>query len=200
MLGSLLSKRLLMGWLLGVLSSGAVGAGIAAWMIFGGGFDASATNQHLRPVAWATHTAMRNWVRKQARDVQAPGSFTADGVRAGAREYEAHCISCHGGPAVGRAIWTSAMIPTPPYLIDATRRWSREELYVILRDGIKMTAMPAWGELRPDEELWNVVAFLEALSAMSPAEFERLRVESRAGSTAVADPPLHLPAPVSLGR
>jgi mono/diheme cytochrome c family protein len=179
---SILSRRFIIGWAAGILSSAAVAIGLAVWMIFGGGFDASASKQHLRPVAWASHTAMRNWVKKQAKDVRPPESFTQAHVKAGAREYEQRCIACHGGPAVPRAKWASGMIPTPPYLIDTSRHWSTAELYVIVHDGIKMTAMPAWGELEPDDNLWNVVAFLEALPGMSSDEFARMRAEVSAPS------------------
>jgi mono/diheme cytochrome c family protein len=177
MLGLIRSRRFLTGWAAGVATCIAVATGVAAWMIFGGGFDASATNQHLRPVAWATHTAMRNWVRKKAKDVRPPGPFNEANVMAGAREYEQRCIACHGGPAVARAQWASAIVPTPPYIIDTSRHWSTAELYVIVHHGIKMTAMPAWGVVQPDEDVWNVVAFLEALPRISSDEFARIRSE-----------------------
>jgi mono/diheme cytochrome c family protein len=184
MLRLILSRRFVTGWAAGLLTSVAAATGVAAWMVFGGGFDASANQQHLRPVAWATHTAMRSWAEKRAKEVRPPGPFTQAQLRAGAREYEQRCIACHGGPAVARAKWASAMIPTPPYLVDTSRHWSRAELYVVIHDGIKMTAMPAWGELEPEEDIWNVVAFLEALPTLSSDEFARMRAEVSAPSPA----------------
>jgi mono/diheme cytochrome c family protein len=188
MLRAVWSRRFLTGWAAGILTVAAIAAGVGLWIVFGGGFDAGASKQHLRPVAWATHTAMRNWVKKQAKDVQAPGPFTAADVKAGAHEYEQHCMACHGGPAVARAKWASAMVPTPPFLIDTSRHWSSAELYVIVHDGIKMTAMPAWGELGPAETIWSVVAFLEAMATMSPGEFAHLREEASGAAAASPGP------------
>jgi hypothetical protein len=71
----------------------------------------------------------------------------------------------------------SALLPTPPFLIDASRRWSRAELYTIVHDGVKMTAMPAWGEIEPDRKISDVVAFLETLPKLTPDEFAHLRVQ-----------------------
>ncbi len=35
------------------------------------------------------------------------------------------------------------MLPTPPFLIDASARWNHAELFRIVHNGVKMTAMPA---------------------------------------------------------
>ena len=177
---SVFSSRFFIGWAAGVLSSGAIAVALAVWMTFFGGFDASAAKQHATVVAWVTHKAMRSSVKTRAKDVRPPDAFTPAQVSAGAQEYEQHCIACHGGPAIARAAWASAMIPTPPYLIDSARQWSTAELYTVVRDGIKMTAMPAWGEVEPYQKIWDVVAFLDALPKMSPDEFARLRSQSAA--------------------
>ena len=60
--------------------------------------------------------------------------------------YETHCVACHGAAAVGRVRWVNGLNPEPPYLLDATKRWSPSQLHWIVRNGIKMTGMPAWRE------------------------------------------------------
>ena len=67
------------------------------------------------------------------------------------------------------------MLPTPPYLIDASSRWSHAELYNLVHDGVKMTGMPAWGEVESDRQVAEVVAFLEVMPKLSPDQFARLR-------------------------
>jgi mono/diheme cytochrome c family protein len=82
---------------------------------------------------------------------------------------------CHGGPGLARAPWVRQLEPTPPYVIDASRRFTAPQLYFILLKGVKMSAMPAWGETRSPAELWNYVAFLEALPSLSPTDYARRR-------------------------
>jgi hypothetical protein len=82
---------------------------------------------------------------------------------------------CHGGPGVERGKWVDGMTPTPPYLLDAARVWSRRDLYWIVGNGVKMTGMPAWRATRPDAEVWDVVGFLEVLPCLSASDYRRLR-------------------------
>lgn len=165
----------LAGWVLGGLTALVLGTAVALWVIFSGAFDATASTPHLAPIAWATHTAMIHSIRARARDVRAPSGFTAAQVAAGFREYDLRCAACHGGPGVSRASWAAGMTPTPPYLLDAARRWSPGELHFIVDHGVKMTAMPAWGEVEGQDQLWDLVAFLEALPRLSAGDYARLR-------------------------
>jgi len=42
---------------------------------------------------------------------------------------------------------------------------------VIIKRGIKMSGMPAWGPTHSEEELWALVAFLKLLPTMSTAQY-----------------------------
>src|SRR3546814_15521897 len=44
----------------------------------------------------------------------------------------------------------------------------------IIKHGIKMTAMPAWGKTHPDPLIWDMVAFVRKLPGMSPTEYKQL--------------------------
>jgi mono/diheme cytochrome c family protein len=182
-------RTALAGWVAGGATAFVVGAGGALTIIYGGLFDAAASTPHLPIVAWATHTAMKSSVRARAQPIQAPSGFTQAQVLAGLRDYDQHCAACHGGPAVARAGWAAAMTPTPPYLLDAARRWTPAELDWIVANGVKMTAMPAWGEVRSDAQVWDLVAFLEALPSLSPADYARLRATTPAGPDILQAPP-----------
>jgi mono/diheme cytochrome c family protein len=177
------SHPLLIGWLAGVATVAFAGGVAAALILFGGIYNTGADNPHLRIVAWAFHQTMTSSVRRRTEPLPGDAPSHAD-ILAGMRDYEAHCIACHGGPGIARARWTSALLPTPPYLLDSARRWSPGELTTIVRDGVKMTAMPAWGEIEPKRGLTNLVAFLVAMQRLTPAQFARLRAQASAGTAA----------------
>ena len=46
-----------------------------------------------------------------------------------------------------------------------------------MKNGIKMSGMPAWAD-HSDDELWNTVAFIEKLPGMSEPDYAKLVMES----------------------
>jgi mono/diheme cytochrome c family protein len=147
-----------------------------------GVFDVAASKPHTRLVAWLTHQTMIHSVRRRAARIEAPATFRPEQVASGFCLYERHCVACHGAPAVGRRPWANGMLPGPPYLIDAPRYWSAAELFWITRHGIKMTGMPAWAGTVSDPQIWDVVAFMEAVPHMPPQTYLRWRASGGCGT------------------
>ena len=176
---------LIWGWLGGVLTAVAVGALAALLIMSGIAFNTSAASPHSRLLAWAVHKTMIHSVKRRAAKLPPLPPSTPAAILSGAAEYERHCITCHGGPGVPRAAWVSAMLPTPPFLLDTSAHWSPEELYELVHDGVKMTGMPAWGEIEPDGKITDIVAFLEAMPAITPHRFAKIR--RRIGAPIPAD-------------
>lgn len=172
------------GCILGLSICALIAAVAFGLLLSGVGFRTGANQPHSKLFAWAVHRTMLNSVRRHAR-ADAPRlnpdrSTLLDGMRL----YEQRCIACHGGPGIARAQWASAMLPTPPYLVGASARWSHAELYTLVHDGVKMTGMPAWGEVYTPEEIAKIVALVEAIPKMTPDQFEALRREAARGETA----------------
>lgn len=155
---------------------------VAAVDISLGGYDVSASTPHSRLMAWGLHTTMIRSIQTRARGGLPDNAYGTD-VEPGFREYEAHCVMCHGGPGVARAPWVKGLTPTPPYLIDAPRRWSAGELDFIIDHGIKMTAMPAWGLTLTPAEIGNLVAFLEQLPDTTPRQYAAMRAKLCSGQS-----------------
>jgi mono/diheme cytochrome c family protein len=164
--------------LLAVALLAAAAAGVVVRL---GLYDVSATSPHTRVVHHLLETTMHHSVRRRAAGIAVPPLDDPRRLALGAACYRQHCVQCHGGPGVAQQAIGQAVQPLPGPLADAARRWRPEEVYWITRHGIKMSGMPAW-ELRLSEsELWAVVAFVDRLAAMSPADYAR--------ATATATPP-----------
>jgi mono/diheme cytochrome c family protein len=172
-------RHLLWGWLLGVATCAVASAVMGGLILSGIIFDTSATQAHSKIFAWSVHQTMINSVARRASPVAPRLAPTRDTLLAGARQYQADCVACHGGPGIARAPFASAMLPTPPYLVDATRRWSHGELYKLVHDGVKMTGMPAWGEVKSDRQVAQIVALIEAMPKMTPEQFHQLFRQAR---------------------
>lgn len=150
-----------------------VGAGAVAGaaVVFLGLYNVSAREGHWAGVGWILHTTFRNSVALRA-PAEAP-ALTDDMVALGARHYDTGCRPCHGAPGEERMAAARAMEPEPPHITDAVRDWTAQELFWIVREGAKMTGMPAFPAPR-DDEVWAVVAFLDRVAGMGGAEYAAL--------------------------
>lgn len=145
----------------------------AAGFVRLGLYDVSATSSHTGIVYRLLETTLKYSVRARAAGIEVPPLHEPQRLAHGAACYRDHCLQCHGGPGVAPLDIGKSLQPLPGPLVDAARRWRPEELYWITRHGIKMSGMPAW-ELRLSEsELWAVVAFVDRLAELSPADYAR---------------------------
>lgn len=136
-----------------------------------GFYDVAASSPHTDFTEWITHETMIHSARRHADGIGAPVQFSRQQVLAGFCSYEAHCVACHGAPGIAREAWVSGLEPSPPYLLDATSRWTPAELFWIAKNGIKMTGMPSWRDSMPDGEIWDVIGFIEALRQLPPQTY-----------------------------
>jgi mono/diheme cytochrome c family protein len=169
---------LALAWGAGLATVGAVALAVVCF----GFFNTTASTPHPAIIAWATHMTMKNDVRRNAARITAPPPFTPAQVQHGFALYDANCAVCHGGPGLARAPWISGMTPAPPFLLDTARQWTPSQLYWIVRHGVRMTGMPAWDQTLSEADVWDVVAFLEALPNYSAADYARARAAAAAAA------------------
>jgi cytochrome c1 len=55
--------------------------------------------------------------------------------------------------------------------VDARRHWRARELYWLTRHGIRMSGMPAWEFRLREDELWELVAFMQRLPDLSAPQY-----------------------------
>lgn len=157
------------------LGAGAALAGAALfWLV--APYNIAASLPHLPGVKPLLHGYMKNAVRTWSIGIQPPPYIDlADPglVRLGAGHFETGCAPCHGAPGRARNPVAREMLPEPPKLDSATQ-YKPRELYWLVRNGLKYTAMPAWsGAHRPDEP-WALVAFLLAYPELDEAAYQAL--------------------------
>jgi mono/diheme cytochrome c family protein len=160
-------------------------------------FNVGASKPHTKLAEWLTHETMIHSVRRHASGIAAPPNATAQQVRAGFCLYETHCVACHGAAAVARDQWVSGLEPSPPYLLDATSRFTPAELFWIAKNGIKMTGMPSWRDSLADRQIWDIVAWLEASRLLPPQTYVQWRALGMCGGV---KGPWPAPAPASTRR
>jgi cytochrome c553 len=111
----------------------------------------------------------------------------------GAGHYETGCKPCHGAPGFPTPVVAAALLPAPPDLAHVASEWSPEELFYIVKHGLKFTGMPAWPALARDDEVRSVIAFLLELPKLDAGGYQRLIHGDPSFSTASPPPAQNLP-------
>ena len=83
------------------------------------------------------------------------------------------CSECHLAPGVKRTEISQGLYPRAPELRRKTTLTPAEQFWVV-KHGIKMTGMPAWGVTHDDDLLWDVVAFVRKLPELTKEQYETL--------------------------
>lgn len=120
---------------------------------------------------WMFSHAMENSVKKQARNIAVPPLGDSAQLATGYVHFSEMCITCHGAPGIPRSDIGQGLNPSAPDLPKATEEWSDAELFWIIKNGIRMTGMPAFGATHSDDAIWALAAFVRRLEKMTPEEF-----------------------------
>lgn len=148
-----------------------LGGFLFAWS---GLYNVAASRGHLAITNAILTFGMRNSVKTQAADIEAPPLESSDLSTLGAAHFQSGCAHCHGAPGVPISPIARSMLPSPPNLSTSMREWRDRELFWIVKNGIKYTGMPAWVADQRDDEIWAVVAFLRRLPALDAAAYRDL--------------------------
>jgi len=164
--------------LLKLLGFLAVLAVAALLFIFSGVYDVSASNPDSGLIAWALQTTQSRSVHRAYErlegKVQIPRLDDPQAVRTGLIHYHEMCVTCHGAPGVKISEIGQGLNPYPPELAARAAEAEPLETFWIVKNGIKMTGMPAFGATHSDDEIWAIVAFLNRMPKLSPQEYQAL--------------------------
>lgn len=150
--------------------------------IYSGVYNIAATSKDPALLRWALHTTMERSVERRADTVKLPtDSVLSDPatINTGFRHYNEMCILCHGAPGVKPGEAHAGLNPEPPALAKHAEEMSPGELFWVIKNGIKMTGMPAWGPTHSDADIWAMVAFIKTLPDMTPAHYKALQEAAR---------------------
>lgn len=135
-----------------------------------------ASSGHWRVTEWLLHFAMRRSIATHSLGIEVPPLDDPVLVMKGAGHFEFGCRPCHGSAEFSEPVIPHQMTPHPPYLPPSISKWDPEELFYIVKHGVKFTGMPAWPSRQRDDEVWALVAFLRRLPSLNEVEYRRLAV------------------------
>lgn len=151
---------------LGVL---ALGAGA---FVYSGIYNVGADDHHAKPVFVVLQTLRNRSIHLRSEDIAVPNLEDPQLILKGAGQYAAMCTQCHLRPGMESSEIRPGLYPQPPNL--SKFRPDPREAFWVIKHGIKMSAMPAWGFSHDDATIWSMVAFLQKLPDMTPVEYEAI--------------------------
>ena len=143
-------------------------------VFYAGVYNIAADAPHTQPVYWLLKTVRERSIAARARDIVVPRDL-ADPKRiaAGGGQYAEMCSGCHLAPGMKRTEISRGLYPRAPELRRESPLTPAEQFWIV-KHGVKMTGMPAWGVTHDDELLWDVVAFLRKLPELTADQYQAL--------------------------
>lgn len=144
---------------------------VAAAIVWFGFYDVAASTKHSSPVEWLLHFVMQRSVAAHAPELQVPDLSDPTLILRGALHYSTGCAACHGAPGQLASPIAQQMTPVPPALYGAWKDFDPSQLFWIIQNGVKLTAMPAWPAPQRSDEIWAMVAFVEHLRDLTTPDY-----------------------------
>jgi len=139
---------------------------------FSGMYQVGADVPHWSITRHAIGMVREHAVERRVADIKRPPLDDPALIKLGAEHYSEMCTGCHLAPGMGHSELRDGLYPQPPNLT----RFAPDpaEAFWVIKHGLKMTAMPAWGATHDDHTIWAMVAYLQKQPRMSAAEYQSL--------------------------
>ena len=112
-------------------------------------------------------------VQRRASQLKAPAPVSDDALVEGGRLYVAGCTGCHG--EIKRAGIDLSHYPRVPQFAHAPAEYSEAEMFWIVKHGVRMTAMSAYGPFYSDQQMWAIAGFLHRIRNLPPTIVDRIQ-------------------------
>jgi mono/diheme cytochrome c family protein len=141
---------------------------LAALIYARGGY--MAVNADVAPGKLETYLAghaMDAAVENHAPKVNNPVQPTEGNLMRGMLIYSMSCAQCHGAPTRKESLGNGEYPPAPQFAEDPPDMPDHQN-YWIIKHGIRYTAMPAWGKMLSEDDIWKVTTFLGQWKKLPP--------------------------------
>jgi thiosulfate dehydrogenase len=165
--------RFIFGVIIGLLIPAAIG-----YCYFRYGYAPVATSSAPMPFEKTmARMALKARISKEAPK-NAPIQPTEDNLTSGAKTYMDNCAFCHGFLNQTATKAAKGMFPLPPQLLTKDEMVTDDPVgitYWKVKNGIRMTGMPGFGEMLSDNEIWQVSEMLGHADKLPPSALVALQ-------------------------
>lgn len=142
--------------------------------ILSGTYDISQLTPHNKLtksiIGITTHRSINN----RLKEIVVPNNLKDSSILVmGFQHYNEMCVMCHSAPGKEPDEMAQGLYPKPPRLYEYVGEDDAKEFFWIIKNGIKMTSMPAFEPTHDDQKIWSMTAFVtQKLAKMSPDEYK----------------------------
>jgi mono/diheme cytochrome c family protein len=160
--------------LLTVLITFVVSALLFVLYIYSGSYNISQTDPHIGLTKWVIRQTKHHSIEKRMKENTPPSNLNDSAMLIeGFHHYNSMCVDCHGGPGVRPEEMREGLYPKPPLIYKHKDQEDPQEFFWIIKNGIKMTSMPAYGPTHDDTRIWAITSFVtNKLNKMSEEEYK----------------------------
>jgi mono/diheme cytochrome c family protein len=148
--------------------------GVGLGFIFSGVLNVAADDPHWAATQWLLEAARDRSIAARAGGIAVPPLDDPKLIAVGAEHYSEMCTKCHLAPGIKGSELRRGLYPRPPNLVEHGSDHGPQETFWIIKHGLKMTGMPAWGATHDDHDIWAIVAFLHKLPELSPEAYRAI--------------------------
>jgi mono/diheme cytochrome c family protein len=143
--------------------------------VYSGLYNMGATAHHNELTLWMINTLRDNSIKYHANDssIKPPDLSDTSLIKTGFVHYSRMCAGCHGAPGKEQGeLSQKGFYPRPPQLVRTVKEFTPQQLFWIIKNGLKTTAMPAFGPTHSDDLIWAIVAFTQKLPNMTKEQYQ----------------------------
>jgi mono/diheme cytochrome c family protein len=145
----------------------------AALFVESGTYNIGADDHHTAMTLAIIEKLRDRSIAARARSIDVQLVSDPERIAAGAQHYAALCIGCHLAPGAAKSTVRAGLYPHPPNLAQEDAQ-DPQRAFWIIKHGIKMSAMPAWGKSLDDAAIWEVVSFVRTMPGMTPETYQEI--------------------------
>lgn len=168
--------KMLIAFIVGIVLT----VGIPLCILWSGAMNWCASKKPGALETWVANMALDKSMSARAPKQQNPFGQDQKAIEVGLDHYSENCLVCHGAPGVKQSEISKGLNPGAPALEEPdSQSMTDGQFFWIIKNGVRMTGMPAFGKTHTDDEIWKIVAFVRQLPKLTPEEKQKLQSAAR---------------------
>ena len=144
---------------------------VAVWFGF---YNIAANDKHFAITSGLLDVVRNRSIEARSSDINVPELNNKELIQKGALLYSQMCSGCHLAPGIAQSELNSGLYPQPPVFSSQNYKNKASAQFWVIKNGIKMTGMPAWSPPHTDDQLWSMVAFINKSKQLSAEQYQNL--------------------------
>src|SRR5271163_303763 len=146
--------KILIGGVLTLVTACVCSIVVALTFSYSGFYDVTAATPHTRLVGWALHQVYQSSMERDSAGILVPADLEiAANVQSGAQLYSENCAMCHSAPGTSLSPIGRGIYPSAPILLALKQKNHPNQMFWVIKNGIKMTGMADFGKSLSDQQI-----------------------------------------------